>query len=42
MKKVNNKQFIQKPLNVMFSQIKHSSQVERKVCKGMGGCVGGG
>ena len=33
MKKVNNKQFIQKQLDVMFSNMKHS-QVEREVCRG--------
>ena len=42
MKKVNNKQFVQKKLiNVMFSNIKHSSQLERAVCKGER-CVCGG
>ncbi|XP_072169220.1 maestro heat-like repeat-containing protein family member 1 [Diadema setosum] len=40
MRKVTNKQFIQKHLDILFSTIKHSSQVEREGCAiGLGFCA---
>ncbi|KAJ7383167.1 Mroh1p [Desmophyllum pertusum] len=39
--KVTNKDFVQMNLNIMFSSVKHSSQVEREGCAiGIGFCAG--